>query len=115
MRVDYSKLFNKIKENNMTQKTFKELSNISGGTLNKLLHGEGVTTNTICNICDFFHCMPDEIMEFMPDDNYPANVVKRQKTRLKIENQIAELQEELKEKQDIEAQISELQKQLDNL
>ena len=74
MRIEYTRLFDKIKSEGMTQKIFMENANIKAGTLNKLLHGESVTTEIICRICDYFRCMPDEIMEFIPEKNYPENI-----------------------------------------
>ena len=92
MKVSYNKLFTKIKSEHLTQKVFRENANISGATMQKLLHGQSVTTEIICRICDYFHCMPDEIMEWISDEEYEkANVEK-----LAIEAQIAELQAKLK-------------------
>ena len=68
------------------------VANINSGTLNKLLHNGNVTTEIICRICDYFHCMPDEIMEFIPDADY----IEKQKAKEEVEQQIAELQNKLK-------------------
>ena len=92
MRIEYNRLFAKLKENNLTQKQFKENAGISGGTMGKLINNENITTDTICRICDYFHCMPDEIMEFIPDSDYEQ---KRQE-KANVEAQIAELQAKLK-------------------
>lgn len=92
MKVEFNKLFEKLKAEGMTQAVFKKNANINSGTLNKLLHNGNVTTEIICRICDYFHCMPDEIMEFIPDENYEDK--KQQKAEVK--QQIAELQEKLK-------------------
>ena len=97
MTVNYSKLFNKLKENNLTQKDFKIKANISGGTMQKLISNDSITTNTICKICDYFHCMPDEIMEFIPDSDYPTEIIEKQKAKAEIEAQIASLQAKLKQ------------------
>ena len=40
--------------------------------------------------------MPDEIMEFIPEENYPENIKAKQQAKAKIEAQIAELQAKLK-------------------
>ena len=92
MKVRYNKLFDKLKENNLTQKEFKLNANISGGTMQKLISNDSITTNTICKICDYFHCMPDEIMEFIPDSDYED----KRKQKAEVEQQIAELQAKLK-------------------
>lgn len=93
MRIEYTRLFDKIKSEGMIQKIFMENANIKAGTLNKLLHGQSVTTEIICRICDYFQCMPDEIMEWIPDNDY----IERKQAKINIEQQIAELQEQLKQ------------------
>ena len=92
MKVSYNKLFTKIKSEQLTQKVFRENANISGATMQKLLHGQSVTTEIICRICDYFNCMPDEIMEWIPDAEYEKANAEKQA----IEKQIAELQAKLK-------------------
>lgn len=92
MRIEYTRLFNKLKENNLTQKEFKIAANIGGGTMQKLINNESVTLEIICRICDYFQCMPDEIMEFIPDSNY----IEKQQAKQEVQDQIAELQAKLK-------------------
>ena len=95
MKVDYNRLFRKIKAENITQSVFKAGANISSATLVKMLHNESVTTETICRICDYFQCMPDEIMEWIPDSDTGYEQRKQEKSAL--EAQIAELQAKLKQ------------------
>ena len=95
MRIKYNRLFDKLKENHITQKEFLSCR-ISGSTLNKLRNNQTVTTETICRICDYFHCMPDEIMEFIPEEDYPENIKAKQKEIRAIEAQIADLRAKLK-------------------
>lgn len=92
MKTNFSRLFSKITSEGLTQKEFKEEACISSGTIMKMLHNESVTTDSICRICDFFKCMPEEIMEWIPDAEYNANTKKREE----LEAQIAELQAKLK-------------------
>lgn len=92
MRIEYTRLFNKLKENNLTQKEFKIAANIGGGTMQKLINNESVTLEIICRICDYFQCMPDEIMEFIPDSNY----IEKQQAKQEVQAQIQELQAKLK-------------------
>ena len=93
MRIEYTRLFEKLKSENIRQKDFKEQANINSNTLNKLLHNENVTLEIICRICDYFHCMPDEIMEFIPDSDYED----KRKQKAEVEQQIATLQAKLKQ------------------
>lgn len=92
MRIEYTRLFDKLKSENIKQKDFKEQANINSNTLNKLLHNENVTTEIICRICDYFQCMPDQIMEFIPDSDY----IEKQQAKQEVQAQIAELQAKLK-------------------
>ena len=92
MKVDYNKLFEKIKAEGMTQAVFKKNANINSSTLNKLLHNGNVTTEIICRICDYFQCLPEEIMEWIPDADYED----KQKAKAEVQAQIDELQEQLK-------------------
>lgn len=93
MKIEYTRLFDKLKSENIKQKDFKEQANINSNTLNKLLHNENVTTEIICRICDYFQCMPDQIMEFIPDSNY----IEKQQAKQEVQAQIAELQAKLKQ------------------
>nr|DAN90564.1 MAG TPA: Cro/C1-type HTH DNA-binding domain protein [Bacteriophage sp.] len=97
MKVDYSKFFTKLKNENIKQKDFREKAKISGVTMQKMLHNESVTIDSICKVCDYFRCMPDEIMEFIPEENYPEDIKVKQQAKQAIEAQIAELQEKLKQ------------------
>ena len=78
MKVSYNRLFNKLKENSVTQKQFRETVGIGGTTMAKLKNNESITIDTICSICDYFRCMPDEIMEFIPEENYPEDIKAKQ-------------------------------------
>ena len=93
MRIEYNRLFDKLKENKITQKDFRDNAGISGATMQKLLHNGTITTEIICRICDYFQCMPDEIMEFIPDSDY----IEKQQAKQEVQQQIAELQAKLKQ------------------
>ena len=92
MRIEYNRFFNKLREKHITQKYFVDTSGIGAATVNKLRDNQSVTTDTLCRICDYFQCMPDEIMEWIPDSDYEL----KRKEKEKIEAQIAELQEKLR-------------------
>lgn len=92
MKVEFNRLFEKLKAEGMTQKQFRDSAGIGGTTFKKLRGNESITTETICRICDYFHCMPDEIMEFIPDADY----IEKQKAKEEVQAQIDQLQEQLK-------------------
>ena len=60
------------------------------------MHNENVTLEIICRICDYLRCMPDEIMEFIPEEIYPEDIKAKQQAKQELEAQILELQEKLK-------------------
>ena len=93
MRIEYNRIIKKKKSEGIKQKDFRDNASISVATMQKLLHGESVTTETICKICDYFQCMPDEIMEFIPDNDY----IERKQAKQEVQQQIQELQEKLKQ------------------
>lgn len=93
MKIDYSKFFKKLNELNIKQKDFLK-AGFSSSTLNNLRKNQSITTETICRICDYLSCMPDDILEWIPDDNYEEKQAK---------------------KADIEARMAELKKQLDQI
>ena len=96
VKTDYSRLFNKLKNEGITQKQFKEEANINSNTLMRFRRNESVTTEIICRICDYFRCMPDEIMEFIPEENYPEDIKAKQQAKQEVQQQIQELQAKLK-------------------
>ena len=96
MKIEFNRLFKKIKAEGLTQKQFRDSAGIGSSTLAKMLHNESVTTESICRICDYFNCMPDEIMEFIPDADYEDKRKKKQQAKTELEAQIAELQAKLK-------------------
>lgn len=93
MTVKYDKLFEKLKKEGITQTVFKTEAKISANTLVKMLHNESITVDSICKICDFFCCMPDEIIEFIPEVNYEE----RREAKANIKQQIENLQKQFKE------------------
>lgn len=92
MRIEYNRFFDKLKANGITQKEFKEKAKISSSTLAKLLHNETITTDTICKICDYFQCMPEDIMEWIPDADYED----KRKAKEEIQAEMERLQAKLK-------------------
>ena len=95
MKVEFNRLFEKLKAEGITQKQFLN-AGFSASSLNKMRNNGSITTETICRICDYFHCMPDEIMEFIPDADYENKRKKKQQAKTELEAQIAELQAKLK-------------------
>lgn len=92
MQVRFDRFFARLKKTGLTQKEFKMQSGISSGIIDKLLHNKNVNIDTICKICDYFHCMPDDIMEWIPE---PEETDQNAKEKAELQSQIAELQAKL--------------------
>lgn len=73
MSVNFLKLFQLMKEKNITKYQLRKI--ISPSIVDKLLKGGHVDTRTIEKICEFLHCQPGDIMEYIPDssDSSSAN------------------------------------------
>lgn len=91
MKVEFNRLFDKLKANGITQKVFREDIGIGSSTLANLSKNGNVTTDTICKICDYFQCLPEEIMEWIPDADYEE----KQKAKEEVRAQIDQLQAKL--------------------
>lgn len=92
MKVEFNRLFDRLKSEGITQKVFKEKLGIGSSTLANLSKNGNVTTDTICKICDYFQCLPEEIMEWIPDADYED----KRKAKEEVQAQIDELQAQLK-------------------
>ena len=92
LTVKYDRLFAKLKTESMAQKIFSDTVGIGGTTMAKLRKNESITIDTVCKIRDYFHCMPDEIMEFITELDYPEEIKAKQQAKANLEQQIAELQ-----------------------
>ena len=90
MKVEFNRLFDKLKANGITQKQFLN-AGFSASSLNKMRNNGSVTTDTICKICDYFQCLPEEIMEWIPDADYEE----KQKAKAEVQAQIDQLQAKL--------------------
>ena len=68
MSLDYSKLFDLMKEKNLTTYRIRKEKIISETALQKLRQGKNVTMETIERLCSVLHCQPGDIMEYIPDE-----------------------------------------------
>ena len=93
MKISYNKLWDKLKDENMSLKSFRENIGISGSVTTRLRANGYVTTETIGKICEYFGCQPNDVMEVIFDEDYVEK--RKQKEKDKIEAQMAELQKKL--------------------
>ena len=67
MSVSYKKLFNILKERNITKITLKDGADLSSATLAKLSKNEQISMSTLISICGYLNCQPGDIMEITHD------------------------------------------------
>ena len=74
MERSYTKLWQLLIDKAWKKKDLEAKAQISHYTMNKLVHGDNVTTDTLAKICKALDCKLDDIMEmtFEEDDNNGA-------------------------------------------
>lgn len=85
--IIYRKLGMLLKERGMVWKDLQK-SGIAANTPFKFSTDKGLNTDSIDKVCAFLQVQPGDIMEWVADE--------KEAERLKVEQQIAELQEKLK-------------------
>ena len=63
MAVKYKKLWKLLIDRDMKKIDLEKAAGLSHYTINKLNHGENVTTDVLVKICTALNCKIDEIME----------------------------------------------------
>ena len=64
MEVSYKKLWKLLIDRDLKKKDLEQMANISHYTMNRLTHGENVTTDIVGRICRTLKVTMDDIMEF---------------------------------------------------
>ena len=68
MAISYKRLWKLLIDRDLKKKDLEEQqAGISHYTMNKLAHGDNVTTDTLAKICKALNCTVDDIMEFTED------------------------------------------------
>lgn len=65
MAVSYKKLWKLLIDKDMRKKDLEEKAGVSHYVINKLTHGDNVTTDVLGRICKALNCSIDDIMEFI--------------------------------------------------
>ena len=94
MRANYSKLFELLKNRNITQNDFRIDVKLSNATIQNLRHNNNVTIDTICRICDYLQVHPDDIMEW---EEVNSEEIRLQKEIEDLQKQLQELKKANKE------------------
>ena len=67
MATSYKRLWKLLIDRDLKKYDLEKMANISHYTINKLNHGDNLTTDVISRICLALDCTPDQIMEILPD------------------------------------------------
>lgn len=63
MTVSYKKLWKLLIDRDLKKKDLEEMAGVSHYVMNKLTHGDNVTTDVLCKVCKALNCTVDDIME----------------------------------------------------
>lgn len=73
MSIIYRKLFALMDKMGKRKSDLKKDKVIGNATFDKMDRGHGfINTRSINNICKYLNCQPGDIMEYIPDDDPPA-------------------------------------------
>ena len=67
MTASYKKLWKLLIDRDLMKKDLEAMAGISHYTINKLAHGENVTTDVLRRICKALGCTMNDIMEFIDE------------------------------------------------
>lgn len=70
MAVSYKKLWKLLIDRDMKKKDLEKAAGVSHYTINKLNHGENVTTDVLVKICEALNCKLEDIMEIVKKDKF---------------------------------------------
>ena len=68
MAVSYKKLWKLLIDRDLKKKDLEAMAQISHYTMNRLTHGDNVTTDVLGRICKALNCTLDDIMEFIDEE-----------------------------------------------
>ncbi len=78
MAIVFYRLYDKLNRLGLRRKALHEI--ISPVTAAKLARNEHINTATLNKLCEHFQCQPEELIEWIPDDEN-EEVIKQEKTR----------------------------------
>ena len=66
--VSYKPLWKAMEEQGISTYTLIEKYGINPRTINNLKHNKGITVYTLERLCNILNCKPNDILEFIPDE-----------------------------------------------
>lgn len=70
-KISYAKLFERMDKKGIKKTDLRKLepNPIHPTTIQKIIAGETINTDTIIILCDALKCQPKDIMEYIPNEN----------------------------------------------
>ena len=66
-KIAYEKLFALMKQKGIKKTNLSYEYKVHPTTIQKIVNGETINTDTIIILCDALNCQPGDIMEYIPD------------------------------------------------
>lgn len=70
-KIVYTKLLNLLEEHGLTTYKIRKEKIISESTLQNIREGKRITTDSIAALCEALNCQPGDLLEYVPDEQYP--------------------------------------------
>lgn len=67
--VSYAPLWATMQKRNITTYTLITTHGLNPRTINNLRHNKGITVYTLERLCNVLSCTPNDILEFIPDND----------------------------------------------
>ena len=75
MAVTYKRLLHLMIEKEVTNSELMKKANISANIIAKIKAGNYIALDKVESICNAMECTPNDIMEFIPEREEPANEI----------------------------------------
>ena len=68
MDISYKKLWKLLIDRDMKKKDLEKTAGISNYVISKMVRNENITVETVGKICKALNCTPNDMMEFVSDN-----------------------------------------------
>lgn len=68
MNISYKKLWKLLIDRDMKKKDLEKVAGISNYVISKMTRNENITVETVGKICKALNCTPNDILEFVSDN-----------------------------------------------
>ena len=69
--IDYSQLWETLKQSNENWYTLTNKHHISNSTLHRMKHKKDISTKTINDLCSILKCNTQDIIQYIPSESDP--------------------------------------------